>query len=129
MAWPDTPASAAAKLQQSLVSMSGTNWTSYAVRGRRYRIDGIVRDFYDGTPGAVGQPTSAFACYAIMHSAKYYRGQAAKARGLARDVSTRYAADTLERMAVDYDDIADDLENGAVDIRHPELMKQPDRKR
>ena len=64
-----------------------------------------------------------------MHSAKYYRGQAAKARGLARDVSTRYAADTLERMAVDYDDIADDLENGAVDIRHPELMKQPDRKR
>jgi hypothetical protein len=64
-----------------------------------------------------------------MHSAKYYRNQAAKARGLAHSVSTPAAADELDRIAVDYDDIADDLENGAVDIRHPELMKQPGRKR
>ena len=64
----------------------------------------------------------------VMHSANYYRGQAAKARWIARDVSTP-AADLLETIAEDYDDIADDLENGAVSIRHPELMRQPGRKR
>jgi hypothetical protein len=64
-----------------------------------------------------------------MHSAEYYRGQAARARRLARDIGTREAAGPLERIAVDYDDIADDLETGAVEIRHPELMKQPGRKR
>jgi hypothetical protein len=65
----------------------------------------------------------------LMHSANYYRGQAAKARWIARDVATPTAADLLETVAEDYDDIAEDLENGAVSIRHPELMKQPGRKR
>ena len=64
-----------------------------------------------------------------MHSAKYYRDQGEKARRLAGDVATPAAADVLEKMAEDYDDIADDLEGGAVEIRHPELMKQPGRKR
>ena len=64
-----------------------------------------------------------------MHSANYYRGQAAKARSIARDVSTPTAANQLETIAEDYDDIADDLENGAASIRHPELMRQPGRKR
>jgi hypothetical protein len=64
-----------------------------------------------------------------MHSAKYYREQAEKARGLARDIATSAAADVLATMAEDYDDIADDLQDGAVAIRHPELMKQPGRKR
>jgi hypothetical protein len=30
----------------------------------------------------------------------------------------------LLRMAQDYTDIAEDLETGAVEIRHPELMPQ-----
>jgi hypothetical protein len=30
----------------------------------------------------------------------------------------------LAQMARDYDDIAEDLENGAIEIRHPELMPQ-----
>jgi hypothetical protein len=29
--------------------------------------------------------------------------------------------------AQDYDDIAEDLENGAVEIRHPEMLPQRDR--
>jgi hypothetical protein len=64
-----------------------------------------------------------------MHSAKYYRDQAEKARRLSHDVATPAAGDVLEKLAEDYDDIADDLQDGAVDIRHPELMKQPGRKR
>lgn len=64
-----------------------------------------------------------------MQTTRYYRDQADKARALAHDVATPDAADTLQKMAEDYDDIADDLQNGAVDIRHPELMKQPERKR
>jgi hypothetical protein len=32
--------------------------------------------------------------------------------------------ETLCRMAEDFDDIAQDLETGAVDIRHPELLSQ-----
>jgi hypothetical protein len=30
----------------------------------------------------------------------------------------------LGQMARDYDDIAEDLENDAIEIRHPELMPQ-----
>ena len=30
----------------------------------------------------------------------------------------------LSQVAREYDDIAEDLENGAVEIRHPELMPQ-----
>jgi hypothetical protein len=64
-----------------------------------------------------------------MHSAEYYRGQAARARRLSRGIDRREVVDVLRKMAEDYDDIADDLLDGAVQIRHPELMKQPDRKR
>ena len=64
-----------------------------------------------------------------MHSAEYYRGQAARARRLARGIDRREVVDVLRKMAEDYDDIADDLLDGAVQIRHPELMKQPDGKR
>jgi hypothetical protein len=38
-----------------------------------------------------------------------------------------YQPDVLEvlhQVARDYDDIAEDLECGAIDIRHPELMPQ-----
>jgi hypothetical protein len=35
----------------------------------------------------------------------------------------------LHRMAQDFEDIACDLENGAVDVRHPELLPQRGRGR
>ena len=36
------------------------------------------------------------------------------------------AAGALTRAAEDYEEIAQDLERGAVEIRHPELMPQND---
>jgi hypothetical protein len=32
--------------------------------------------------------------------------------------------EVLHRVAHDYDDIAEDLEGGAIEVRHPELMPQ-----
>ena len=58
-----------------------------------------------------------------MHRAQYHREQAERARRLARHV-TGAAHDTLRQLAQDFDDIAEDLENGAVEIRHPELLSQ-----
>ncbi len=33
-------------------------------------------------------------------------------------------SETLRRVAQDFDDVAYDLESGAVEIRHPELLPQ-----
>ena len=52
-----------------------------------------------------------------MHPPGYYREQAEHARRM------------LERMAEDFEDIACDLETGAVDMRHPELLPQLRRER
>jgi hypothetical protein len=35
----------------------------------------------------------------------------------------------LAQIAQDYEDIADDLRQGVVKVRHPELMRQPTRGR
>ncbi|MBV9583481.1 MAG: hypothetical protein JO213_01175 [Alphaproteobacteria bacterium] len=59
-----------------------------------------------------------------MHDASYYRKQAERARRLARSVTVRETEALLLRVAKDYEDLAIDLENGAIDIRHPELMPQ-----
>jgi hypothetical protein len=59
-----------------------------------------------------------------MHDRMYYRSQAEKARRLARAQSNPETEELLLRAAQDYDDIAEDLENGAIDIRHPERMPQ-----
>ena len=58
-----------------------------------------------------------------MEDATYYRSQAARARRLTRGQRSDIARD-LEQIASDYDGIAEDLESGAVEIRHPELMPQ-----
>lgn len=58
-----------------------------------------------------------------MHHAHYYREQAARARRLADHV-TGEAYHSMRQLAQDFDEIADDLENGAVEIRHPESMPQ-----
>ena len=59
-----------------------------------------------------------------MHPASYYRERAEHARRLAVRVYQRDLLETLRQVAQDYDDIAEDLEGGAIEIRHPELMPQ-----
>jgi|tagenome__1003787_1003787.scaffolds.fasta_scaffold15809048_1 hypothetical protein len=57
-----------------------------------------------------------------MQDAAYYRGQANKARRLARAIHDTEVGAQLWLMASDYDDIAEDLDTGAIEIRHPELL-------
>jgi hypothetical protein len=59
-----------------------------------------------------------------MHEASYYRDQAARLRGFARQTSVIQVARDLERLASDFEDVADDLETGAVEIVYPDLLPQ-----
>ena len=59
-----------------------------------------------------------------MHDPSHYRQQAQRARRLARSATNFEVEALLSQMAQEYDDIAVDLENGAVEVRHPELMPQ-----
>jgi hypothetical protein len=59
-----------------------------------------------------------------MHSAKYYREQAAHTRRLAQHQVTRHTVELLKRVAQDFDEVAEDIELGAIEIRHPELLPQ-----
>jgi hypothetical protein len=60
-----------------------------------------------------------------MMNAGYYRERAQNARRLAHDFAHRPdVAQELQKVAKDYDEIAADLERGAVEVRHPELMPQ-----
>ena len=61
-----------------------------------------------------------------MQSARYYRSNAAKARRLLTGITPGKTSDMLEKLARDYDDIATDLERGAIEIVHPQLMPQRD---
>ncbi len=69
------------------------------------------------------KPCPLLSVFNRMRDAGYYRGQAARARRLARQMRSD-VAEQLEGLARDYDDIASDLERGAIEIRHPELMPQ-----
>ena len=59
-----------------------------------------------------------------MHEASYYREQALRAQRLAGGQTQREIRALLERVARDYQELAEDLENGAVEIRHPEMLPQ-----
>jgi hypothetical protein len=59
-----------------------------------------------------------------MEHTSYYRRQAAKARALADRVHQRDAIELLKLFAKEYDEIAEDLESGAVDVRHQERLPQ-----
>ena len=61
-----------------------------------------------------------------MQSAKYYRENAARARRLMAGITPGKTSKMLEKLSRDYDDIATDLERGAVDIKHPSRMPQMD---
>jgi hypothetical protein len=58
-----------------------------------------------------------------MHDAAYYRSQAERARRMARGQRPDIEK-SLQQVASDFDDIAEDLETGAIVVRHPELMPQ-----
>jgi hypothetical protein len=58
-----------------------------------------------------------------MHPAHFYRQQAERARRLASS-TTGSLHDELRQMAQEFDDIAEDIEIGAVEVRHPEMLPQ-----
>jgi hypothetical protein len=68
-------------------------------------------------------PKGTFVSFGMEHAA-YYREQAGRARRLARGINHPEVTEQLLRMARDYDELAEDLERGAVEIRHPELLPQ-----
>ena len=76
---------------------------------------------------AIGNGAVARSRFRVMYEATYYRGQAQRARRLARSINHSEVERQLERMARDFDDIAEDLELGAIEIRHAELMPQRQR--
>jgi len=59
-----------------------------------------------------------------MDPPRYYREQAEHARRLVGLTHQSEMIEMLERMAEEFEDIASDLETGAVDVRHPELLPQ-----
>jgi len=60
-----------------------------------------------------------------MHKPSYYREQSERAYRLARSQARRDVREHLESMARDYAELAEDLESGAVEIRHRELLRPP----
>lgn len=59
-----------------------------------------------------------------MHDAMYYRNKAAHMRRMADMVHQTDLRDMLLGAAQDYEEITEDLETGALEFRHPELMPQ-----
>jgi hypothetical protein len=59
-----------------------------------------------------------------MQSADYYRETAAKARRLSATITPSETSELLQKLARDYDDIAVDLERGAIEIVHPSRLPQ-----
>jgi hypothetical protein len=57
-----------------------------------------------------------------MHDPSYYRDQAERARRFAMEPTDRETKDRLREMAQEYLDIAEDIERGAAEIRHPQLI-------
>ena len=64
-----------------------------------------------------------------MRELGYYRQEAARARRLANSINHPEARDALLKMAKDYDEIALDLERGAIEISDPKLMPQQQTRR
>jgi hypothetical protein len=63
-------------------------------------------------------------CLAYMREIGYYRQQAERAERLSGITTDQQMREALASAARDFADIADDLERGAVEVRHPELVTQ-----
>jgi hypothetical protein len=59
-----------------------------------------------------------------MHSPLYYHSQASIARRLASKVTNEVLSEFLSQTSKDYEDIAMELEPGAVETRYPDLTPQ-----
>lgn len=59
-----------------------------------------------------------------MQDSRHYRSQARVAQRLGDEIGNAEASALLLKLAQDYRDIAEDLENGAAEIRHSERMPQ-----
>jgi hypothetical protein len=63
-------------------------------------------------------------CFVVMDRASDYRKQADHARQLAEATWQDNLEEMLHRLARDFDEIAEDIEAGATELRHPELLRQ-----
>jgi len=59
-----------------------------------------------------------------MEEISYYLEQAARARRLSAETAQAGIRERLARLAQQYDQLADDIQQGAVDVRHPELRQE-----
>ena len=64
-------------------------------------------------------------CFVVMDRATYYRAQADHARQLAEATWQPELEGMLCDLAKDYDEVAEDIEKGAIEIRHAELLELP----
>jgi hypothetical protein len=65
---------------------------------------------------------SAPRCFEFMDRASQYRHQADHARQLAEATWQANLEEMLRHLAQDFDKIADDIESGATEMRHPQLL-------
>jgi hypothetical protein len=61
-------------------------------------------------------------CFEGMDGASYYRERADHLRRLAEMTWQRDLEGVVRSLAQDYDETAEDLETGATEARHPELL-------
>lgn len=64
-------------------------------------------------------------CLGVMDRATYYRAQANHARQLAEATWQPELEGMLCGLAKEYDEVAADIETGAIEIRHAELLELP----
>jgi hypothetical protein len=74
--------------------------------------------------GAHGEWFPSQQCFVVMDRASDYRKQANHARQLAEATWQDNLEEMLHRLARDFDEIAEDIEAGATELRHPELLRQ-----
>ena len=60
-----------------------------------------------------------------MDAAAYCRTRAERVTQLAETTLDHTLRASLRALARDYDELAEDLENGAEAVRHPQLLPQP----
>jgi len=61
-------------------------------------------------------------CFEFMDRAAYYRDRAERIRRLADAAWQPGFKEALRRLANDYDQVVEDIEMGATEIRHNELL-------
>jgi hypothetical protein len=61
-------------------------------------------------------------CFGFMDRTSYYHCEADHARRLAEATWQSDLEDMLRRLARDFDETAEDIEAGATEMRHPELL-------